>query len=447
MKRSIARGILAAAALTAGLSAGQPVASQEDKPYTIRYLSPLSVDGKHSRGNSINNDAWIAGYSHVNATYRHATLWVGDTPLDLGTLGSPKPDKNSSVAWPVKNTSGVIVGISQTDAPDPYGENWSCSAFFLLGAPTSVGRQCLGFVWKDGKMQRLPTLGGTHGFAAAVNNHRQIVGWAETDIIDRDKCKAPQLFLFRAVVWGPDGKQIHELPLYPGDDSSAATAINDKGQIVGISGTCDQAIGRKTALHAVLWDTGAIEDIGNLGGKEWNTPTAINERGDIAGFSDHEGEAITEAFLWTREGGIEGLGFLDTTHGLSEAFGINGRRQIVGISCGAGCRAFLWQDGAMADLNDLVPDQPDIVLTHAMDINDDGVITGRALNSVSGELLAYVATPVTGSQLVLQRDAKPRGALSRPDRAVDVELPTDVMRQILSPFGPGPERLGARKAR
>ena len=55
--------------------------------------------------------------------------------------------------------------------------------------------------------------------------------------------------------------QIHDLPLIPGDTSGAATAINDNGQIVGISGICDQAVGRHTAKHAVLWENGAVTDI------------------------------------------------------------------------------------------------------------------------------------------------------------------------------------------
>ncbi|PYJ70639.1 MAG: hypothetical protein DME75_08930 [Verrucomicrobia bacterium] len=60
---------------------------------------------------------------------------------------------------------------------------------------------------------------------------------------------------------GPPADQIHDLPLIPGDTSGAATAINDNGQIVGISGICDQAVGRHTARHAVLWENGTVTDI------------------------------------------------------------------------------------------------------------------------------------------------------------------------------------------
>jgi hypothetical protein len=68
---------------------------------------------------------------------------------------------------------------------------------------------------------------------------------------------------------------------------------------------------------------------------------------------------------------------------------------VVGISFGgaAGGRAFLWQDGALYNLNDLVDIAPD-VLVSAQDINDDGQITGRVRDGVTGEQFMFVATPV-----------------------------------------------------
>ncbi len=361
-------------------------------------------------------------------------MWLGDSPTDLGVLGSKNSQKNSNVAWPVKNTLGLIVGISQTDAPDPYGESWSCSAFFVPA--TSTGRRCLGFAWQNGKMHPLPTLGGTHGYAAAANNAGQIVGWAENTVRD-SSCTPPQIFQFHAVVWGPHGDAIDDLPLLPLTSSSAATAINDKGQIVGISGACDQAIGAGTAAHSVIWNGGNVTEIPNLGGAQWNTPTAINHRGDVAGFGDLPGDVITEAFLWTPEGGLSPLGFLYPDHSLSEAFGINESRQVVGLSCNdAECRAFLWQDGVMYDLNVLAGIPADELLTHGMDIDDAGVITGRATRIATGERVTYVATP-TGAAFA-PRAAKRGGA---PSAAAKVFLPADVLKEALHPLGPGLERL------
>jgi hypothetical protein len=100
----------------------------------------------------------------------------------------------------------------------------------------------------------------------------------------------------------------------------------------------------------------------------------------------------------------------------------------------------------MTDLNSLVPLQSGMVLTHAMDINDDGVITGRAFNSNTGELQAYVAAPVASSQFAMVLGSKSRARDAR-RHAAHISLPAHVMQQILSPLGPGLERLGARTAR
>jgi hypothetical protein len=53
-------------------------------------------------------------------------------------------------------------------------------------------------------------------------------------------CVEPQELQFRVVLWGPRDDQIRELPPLPGGDTvSAATALNDRGQVIGISGSCD----------------------------------------------------------------------------------------------------------------------------------------------------------------------------------------------------------------
>ena len=385
MRRLIARSLLLASAfLPAAVQAGGPVSE-----YRVTHLE--SLGGTVSRGNSINNRGWVTGYSNLEGNQkRHATLWLDGSPFDLGTLGGP----NSSVAWPVKNNRGLIVGISQTVTPEPLGETWSCAIFF--GTPTATGYTCLGFVWEKGVMKALPTLGGNNGYAAAANNRGQVVGWAENTVHD-PTCVPPQVLQFRAVLWEPHKNKTQELPPLPGDTSGAATAINDKGQVVGISGTCDQAVGRLTAKHAVLWEKGRVIDLGNLGEFHWNTPTAINHHGDVAGFASLPSDpdnAVLRAFLWTRRGGIQNLGTLPGDVS-SQASGINDRGQVVGVSCDAAnvCRAFLWEDGVMKDLNTLTAPGYTGHLFSAQDINDRGEITGRAIDGETGERVAFLARP------------------------------------------------------
>ncbi len=382
-------------ALLAGGAYGGPNVSGQvggDIRYEITQLP--SLGGSSSAGFSINDRGWVTGRSNLpgNQT-REATLWRNGALTRLGTLGGP----NSVVRWPVKNTRGVITGISQTDEPDPFNEDWSCSAFFP--AATATGYRCIGFRWQNGEMTPLPTLGGTHGFATGTNNAGLTVGWAE-NTVHEPTCVPPQVLQFRPVVWGPNEGRIRALPLLSDDNSGAATAINNQGQIVGISGICDQAIGRFTARHAVLWDRGEVIDIGNLGGVAWHTPNAINEDGEVVGFSNFSaadgGEYHPHAFRWSEDSGIADLETLPSPlDDTSDAWGINSWGKVVGRSCDVdgNCHAFVWQDGAMTDLNDLAPGTED-VLVAAFDIDDFGRITGQAFDDETGAFVAFLATPM-----------------------------------------------------
>ncbi|MEP6572696.1 MAG: hypothetical protein ABJD11_08370 [Gemmatimonadota bacterium] len=359
--------------------------------YSITTLGTLAGT---SRGNSIANDGSVAGYSSLADLTRHAVLWRGGALLDLGTLGGA----NSSVVWPGQNEMGTIVGVSETSTPDPLHEAWSCAAFFF--APS--GQSCVGFAWEGGRMHPLPTLGGTNGFATEVNNRGQIVGWAENQVHD-PTCTAPQVLQFRAVLWEPKRRHMEQLRPLAGDSTSAATAINDHGQVVGISGDCNDAVGKFSARHAVIWDHGTVTDIGNLGGVAWNTPMAINEAGQVVGFSDttgdFDGTIGQHAFRWTRQDGIHDLGVLPGD-AVSEAHGINDRGQIVGISCdvSGACHGVVWLGGVITALDSLVTPGFAGRITFAQDINDAGVITGRLFDPVSGKNLAFVATPTRKKQ-------------------------------------------------
>jgi probable HAF family extracellular repeat protein len=380
--------------------AQRPEAAKARTQYQVSDLP--SVGGTSSGGNSINNLSWVAGYSRFPDRNRHAALWRSSLLTDLGTLGGP----NSSVTWNVKNTAGIIVGISQTADPEPLGENWSSANFY--SPPNNVGYINLGFVWENNQMRALPNFpGGNNGFATGANNLRQVVGWAENGVHDPTCCcqdePRHQVLQFLPAMWtlGPPD-QIHELPLIPGDTSGAATAINDNGQIVGISGICDQAEGRHTAKHAVIWENGGVTDIGNLGAEWWNTPTAINQRGDVVGFAGHPASVNgpLTAFIWTEDNGIKALKPLRgrvPEHVDSEAYGINEARQVVGVSCDAdqNCVAVIWDHGVYpTDLNDLKVPGYSAVLATAKDINNKREITGRAVDPMTGVLTAYLAVPV-----------------------------------------------------
>jgi probable HAF family extracellular repeat protein len=386
--RQVSCALLAAACC--GATAQTPVtASPHQTMYRVTILSSAGA-----AGNSINDLGLIGGSYTLANNSVHASLWAFGHHIDLGTLGTGAA-LSSRVQWPVKNNLGLISGISLTDMLDPNLEGWSCG-FFLANPNFNV---CLGFVWDplSRKMRPLPTLGGTNGFATGTNNLGETVGWAENTVRD-PSCIPPQVLQFKPVVWGPGREEIHALPLPEGDTSGAATALNDRGQIVGISGSCGFAVGGPTGKHAVLWDNGTVTVIVNPNGAPyWNTPMMINEGGDVVGFAGVPGDAagnFTPPFLWTRK---EGFRFLPLLHGeiAGVATSINEGRQVVGYSNDANSNfhPWIWQNGVTTNLNDLI--EPGSGLTGpiqlAFDINDHGDITGT---TTTGQ--AFVATPIGG---------------------------------------------------
>jgi probable HAF family extracellular repeat protein len=383
------------------LTGDEPRAAQgqEESEYEIRILRGLG--GNDARGNSINEWGMVSGYStREGDPTRRAMAWIVGRPFELGDLGGPE----SNAVWSGQNSTGLVVGIAQTRKPQTRADGWSCRGFFT--GPDAQRYVCQGFAWEWGRMRRLRGLGGDNSFATSANNLRQVVGWAETNSADHT-CQNPGDRGFLAVLWDLNEDRTVPLMPYRKDKASAATAINDRGQVVGISGACDQSIGRQSARHAVLWENGTATDLGSLGGTAvgWNTPTAISQRGDmIVGFVNAPGadplSPRLRAVLWTKRNDVCSkapgtnvcdLGTLDEG-GTAQAWAVNDRGQVVGSSCtAAGCKAFLWENGILKDLNALKGDATHH-LENAMDVNNFGQISGRARTATGGGV-AFVATP------------------------------------------------------
>lgn len=383
--------------------------------YRVAELGELG--GTAGSANGINNRGWVTGTDNLAGDLTSvATLWLKGSAIPLGTL---EHGPNSAVAWPVKNNNGVIVGISELPDLDPVGENFSCRPFLGEGLPT--GRICKGFRWQNGHMTTLPPFpGGYSSYATGVNDLGQVVGWAENGVHDPTCDTTSQILQFRAAIWQPNG-QMQELPPLPGDTTSAATAINDLGQVVGISGDCGIAVGGVSARHAVLWQNGVPIDLGNIGGDAWNTPTAINNQGTIIGFANLAPgtDRTFVGFVWTPASGMKSLGKLAGDL-RSEALGINEKGQIVGLSRGGPFifRAVIWENGQLIDMNNVTtPGSPFLLL--AGDLDQQGHIIGEALDLNTGASPAFIATPV------------PPGAVSSTARRIPQgNLPENVRRQI-----------------
>ena len=247
-------------------------------------------------------------------------------------------------------------------------------------------------------MVQLPTLGGSNGVAMAISNRGEAAGFAENSTPDPG-CPAPQVLHFKPVVW--EKGVIHSLPTVGGDPDGVAQEINDDGKVVGGSGTCaifnTNFLYNLVPVHALLWEKGKATDLGNLGGQTGqaggNIAYDINNQGQVVGNSDLTGDTTFHAFLWTRRTGMQDLGtvFGDVA---SVGISVNDAGSVVGASLDANFnpRAFLWEKGAMTDLNTLIAGDSPLYLLTGCSINSRGQITGLGLTS-TGEIHTYLATP------------------------------------------------------
>ena len=390
---------LAFAVLTGTVWAQEQSAMQKDWAAPARYkIIDLGVVGNPpGQPDIIKNNGLISGAAATpDGSSLHAVLWYKGRKIDIGTPGLGGPN---SAAFGV-NEFGQAVGQAETsrsNAEDFCGFN-------AYGFPSSTA--CRPFLWQDGVMTKLPTLGGDNGYANMINNRGVVAGIAETDVTNPTSgCPVNQ---FEPVIW--ENGKIHPLPPFHGDSDGIAAQINDKGQVVGASGTC-ASFNPDTGLylvenHALLWENGVATDLGNLGGNggpagnAGNHACAINNRGQVVGHSEL-GDSLASpfhGFLWTRETGIRDLGTLSGDFA-SLALGINDGGVVVGASIGPGFstfRAFLWEKGVMTDLNTLVDaNSANLYLLQGESINSSREIIGLA---VDGAGLSHGFLAIPGSR-------------------------------------------------
>jgi probable HAF family extracellular repeat protein len=302
---------------------------------------------------------------------------IGELNLELGTLGG----KNSSINWNGINDRGEAVGMSETSVPDPNGED-------VCGFGTHL--TCLPFLWKNGVMIGLPTVGGNNGQASAINNRGQVAGYAENGIVD-STCP-PGITNNRIdlpVLW--DKGKAQALPTIGSDPDGVAFGINNQGLAVGYSGTCT------AANYGVVWENGtatALPDLGDPGAIAY----AINSHGQIVGQAVNS-DGTPLAALWQNNTATS-LGPLLPGDVASFATSINNRGQVVGSSFNSEnswSRGLIWQNGVTIDLNTLFPASSHLFVISASNINDRGQIAGMAVEMAgpnAGNIVhAFLATP------------------------------------------------------
>ena len=385
--------------------------------YKVTDLGVPLNNGNLGCAMALNNHGWtlsmnglmdpVSNFISAKVVTGHAVINIDGLKIDLGTLGGP----NSWMNWGGINDRGEAVGMAETSVPDPDGED-----FCTFG----TGLTCRPFLWQNGHMSALPTLGGNNGSASDINNGGQIAGTAQTTVTDSG-CPPNQTEL--PVLWEEDKAQ--PLPTVGSDPDGVAFAINDQGQAVGYSGTCT------TAIHAVLWTSGTAFPLPDLGSGA--IAQGINDQGQIVGTVGSPDGTTQYAALW-QNGAITNLGTLPRDFA-ALATGINNRGQVVGSTLDSGfnwSHGFIWQDGVMTDLNTLFPASSNLYATMANKINERGQISGMATvlsGPHAGDIHAFLATPVNasiGTSVAAVARTHPKS-----------NLPANVSKQLLQRFGLG----------
>jgi len=298
-----------------------------------------------------------------------AVLWKDGGPINLGTFGGTQ-----SIAGSV-NDSGQVVGCATNGVSD------SDSFSICMGVPQAT--QSRAFLWQDGAMQDLGTLGGPDANAFLVNEHGQITGWSFTNTTPSTNCPFP--LTTHTFLW-ESGKMTDLGTL--GGTCSFPNWLNDRGEVVGQSNLAGDSF-----THPFLWGRGKMRDLGALGGNFGNA-ISITEAGDIVGWATTPGDQVAHGFLWER-GHMSDLGVIRGKV-CSIAYAINSKRQIVGVSdddCfGQNAHAFLWEDGSLVDLNTFVSPNSGVQLTFALSINEHGEIASLGLLP-NGDQHAFALIP------------------------------------------------------
>jgi probable HAF family extracellular repeat protein len=293
--------------------------------------------------------------------------------VDVGTFGGPNGDVLvPPPAAQILTNSGIFVGAGETKISDPFAPN-------CFRTPECVVEE--GLLRFAGTSIDIGSLKhGYSGIPLAVNDFGIAVGFSQNGEID----PLTGSYELKAALWY--GGSVIDLGTLGGNGASA-NAINDRGQIFGGAlNTIPDAypsfpffVPGATQVHAVLWEHGAIKDLGTLGGTD-SVVYQANDSGQAMGISftdntvhDSTGLPTTHPFIWNR-GKMHDVGSLGGTY--SEGYGFNNRAEVVGFSNLAGDtneHPFVWKRGLLTDLGTLGGDNGE-----AWAINNDGHIAGWA---------------------------------------------------------------------
>ena len=299
----------------------------------------------------------------------HPVLWKDGKVIDLGTFGGYE-----GLALTI-NKRGQVAGFTQNAIPDPFG-------YF------GFGTQSRAFLWQDGALQDLGTLGGNNAYSGYINDRGQVVGASYTNTTPNPVTGFPAQAPF---LW-EDGRMLNLGTL--GGNYGVPNDLNNRGQVVGQSNLAGDL-----TYHPFYWDGGVLTDLGTFGGP-LGSANWINDEGQVVGYGDLPGGpcqgffCVHHAFLW-EQGVMTDLGTL-VTEICSNAVSINQRGQILGYStpvCNSNTfHPVLWENGIIYDLGALIVPGSDITLGEFSTLNDRGEMAGFG-TLPNGDLHAVLLIP------------------------------------------------------
>ena len=223
-----------------------------------------------------------------------------------------------------------------------------------------------GFNWQTGSMADLGTLGGTYSFANRINKHGDIVGSAATSGNAE----------VHAVVWGSLG--VVDMGTISGYQNVQGLSINDSGEIVGEAHLRPITAFALPISQAFYSGSNGMIALPTLGGR-YSRANDLNDKNDIVGSAELSTSDDVHAVLWTKSNGKKAtwaITDIGTLPGFasSVATAVNKHQQIVGWSFTntfSSAKAFSYENGTMVQLPDLGGN-----LSSANGINRFGEIVG-----------------------------------------------------------------------